>query len=54
MSEALALTPTQRAAMAKRARRNVLDNFTTAAMQRQTLEVYDKHLGTDLARRFDL
>jgi glycosyltransferase involved in cell wall biosynthesis len=54
LSEALALTPTQRAAMAKRARRNVLDTFTTAAMQRQTLEVYDKHLGTDLARRFDL
>ena len=52
LTEALALTRAERASMAKRARQNILDNFTTAAMQRQTLEVYDKHLGTDLARRF--
>ena len=34
--------------MGERARRHVLANFTTEAMQRRTLAVYDRLLGTAL------
>jgi glycosyltransferase involved in cell wall biosynthesis len=50
---ALALGPAERAAMAQRARRHVLAHFTVAAMQRRTLAVYDRLLGTVLERRFE-
>jgi glycosyltransferase involved in cell wall biosynthesis len=52
LGEALGLSPQQRAEMGARARQRVLANFTTAAMQRQTLAVYDRLLGTPLAARF--
>lgn len=53
LNDALSLTPSERAAMAVRARRNILTNFTTASMQRQTLAVYDQLLGTHLGVAFD-
>jgi glycosyltransferase involved in cell wall biosynthesis len=52
LAEALQLTPAARAAMAMRARRHVLANFTAEAMQRSTLRVYDRLLGSSLERRF--
>jgi glycosyltransferase involved in cell wall biosynthesis len=52
LSEALALAPNERKAMAERSLRHVLANFTTEAMQRRTLAVYDRLLGTQLAARF--
>lgn len=51
LSEALALTPDQRAAMVKRARANILNTFTTVAMQTKTLSVYDALLGTSLTTK---
>ena len=53
LAEALALVPGERAAIGERARRHVLAYFTTAAMQRRTLAIYDKLLGTGLEGRFD-
>jgi glycosyltransferase involved in cell wall biosynthesis len=52
LSEALALTDAARTEIGGRARRHVLAHFTLAAMQRQTLAVYDRLLGSALERRF--
>jgi glycosyltransferase involved in cell wall biosynthesis len=52
LSAALALTEPARAEIGGRARRHVLSHFTLAAMQRQTLAVYDRLLGSALERRF--
>jgi hypothetical protein len=48
----LALPPQGRLAMAVRARRHVLVHFTKEAMQRRTLAVYDRLLGSALEIRF--
>jgi glycosyltransferase involved in cell wall biosynthesis len=53
LAEALTLPPQDRAAIGGRARRHVLANFTTESLQRRTLAVYDRLLGTDLQRRFN-
>lgn len=53
LAEALALSAESRAAMGERARRHVLAAFSLAAMQRQTLAVYDSLLGTHLAEAFE-
>lgn len=52
LAAALAMPASARTALARRARLHVLDHFTLDSMKRQTLEVYDQLLGTDLARRF--
>jgi glycosyltransferase involved in cell wall biosynthesis len=52
LAVALALHSAARAAMAGRARAHVLAQFTVEAMQRRTLAVYDRLLGTLLERRF--
>jgi len=52
LAAALALTGAQRAAIAQCARAHVLARFTVEAMQRSTLAVYDRLLGTILERRF--
>jgi glycosyltransferase involved in cell wall biosynthesis len=52
LAEALALEPAARAGIGERARRHVLAHFTTEAMQRRTLGVYDRLLGTHLQNRF--
>ncbi len=52
LAAALALEPAERRAMGERARAHVLARFTVAAMQRRTLAVYDRLLGTALERRF--
>jgi len=49
----LGLAPAERPAMGERARRHVLANFTTEAMQRRTLAVCDRLLGTALVDRFN-
>jgi glycosyltransferase involved in cell wall biosynthesis len=54
IAEALSLSPDDRAEMGARARRHVLANFTTQAMQRRTLAIYDRLLDTDLKDRFVL
>jgi glycosyltransferase involved in cell wall biosynthesis len=53
LAEALALAPAERIAIGERARRHVLAHFTTEAMQRRTLTVYDRLLGTALEGRFN-
>lgn len=53
LEAALQLSPSEHAAMAVRATRSIGERFTLAAMQRQTLAVYDEILGTDLAGRFE-
>jgi len=53
LAEALALAPSERTAMGERARRHVLAHFTTEAMQRRTLVVYDRLLGTALENQFN-
>jgi glycosyltransferase involved in cell wall biosynthesis len=53
LAAAQALAPAERSAMGTRARRHVLANFTTETMQRHTLAVYDRLLGTALAARFN-
>jgi glycosyltransferase involved in cell wall biosynthesis len=52
LATALALSPGERSAIGGRARQHVLAHFATASMQRQTLAVYDRLLGTVLERRF--
>ena len=52
LAVALALEPVARSALAGRARAHVLAQFTVEAMQRRTLAVYDRLLGTFLERRF--
>ena len=51
ISEALALDAPERRAIGERASRHALATFTLDAMKRQTLAVYDRLLGTDLASR---
>ncbi len=52
LAEALTLQPHERAAIGENARAHVLAAFTTQAMQRHTLTVYDRLLGTALERAF--
>ena len=52
LEEALALTGADRAAIGARARANVTSRFTLAAMQENTLAVYDSLPGTTLAQAF--
>ncbi len=52
LATALEMPPDARAGLAGRARAHVLAHFTTAALQRRTLAVYDGLLGTLLERRF--
>ena len=52
IAEALAMPDAQRQAMSARTIASIAARFTVAAMQRQTLEVYDSLLGTKLAARF--
>lgn len=49
MAEALSLTPEARAALGARARTRAVTQFSLDSMRRQTLEVYDGLLGTQLA-----
>jgi glycosyltransferase involved in cell wall biosynthesis len=53
LAEALSLAPATRTAMGVRARQHVLANFSVTSMQRSTLGVYDRLLGTALQARFD-
>ena len=52
LAQALALPALEREALAGRARAHVVAQFTVEAMQRRTLAVYDRLLGTVLERRF--
>lgn len=52
IAEALAMPEAERQAMSARAVASIAARFTVAAMQRQTLAVYDGLLGTQLAARF--
>lgn len=52
LAEALTLPPRERAALGERGRRHVLTNFTTESLQRRTLAVYDRLLGTAMEDRF--
>ena len=52
LAGALALTGAERAPIADRARAHVLALFTVQAMQRRTLAVYDRLLGTVLERNY--
>ncbi len=52
LATALALSGAERRAIGTRARAHVLARFTVQAMQRSTLAVYDRLLGTLLERRF--
>jgi glycosyltransferase involved in cell wall biosynthesis len=52
LAEALTLQPHERAVIGVNARAHVLAAFTTRAMQRSTLTVYDRLLGTALEREF--
>ena len=53
LAESLSLAPATRTAMGVRARQHVLANFSVTSMQRSTLGVYDRLLGTALQARFD-
>jgi glycosyltransferase involved in cell wall biosynthesis len=53
LAAALGLTPDMRAAMGARARTRTLELFSLDAMKRQTLQVYDRLLSTDLTGAFD-
>ena len=52
LAGALALAGTERTAIGNRARAHVLAQFTVQAMQRRTLAVYDRLLGTILEEHF--
>jgi glycosyltransferase involved in cell wall biosynthesis len=52
LAEALVLTPEKRSAIGSAARRHVLESYTVEAMQRRTLAVYDRLLGTSLLKAF--
>jgi len=52
IAEALSMPEAERDAMSARAATSIAERFTVAAMQRQTLEVYDGLLGSDLASKF--
>jgi glycosyltransferase involved in cell wall biosynthesis len=53
LREVLNLTPAEREAIGQRARRHVNARFTTAKMQKNTLDVYDQLLGTTLSKTFE-
>lgn len=53
LAAALALTDDQRQAMGARSRAHVMAHFTKRNLQLQTLDVYDRLLGTELRRRFE-
>jgi glycosyltransferase involved in cell wall biosynthesis len=53
LRQALALSAAERTAIGRRARQHVLAHFTMAHMQRRTLAVYDRLLGTALEARFN-
>lgn len=52
LREALALNARERKSLGERARRHALANFTVRGLQRRTLAVYDRLLGTGLAEAF--
>jgi glycosyltransferase involved in cell wall biosynthesis len=52
LAAVLALAPEARASVGARARQHALAHFTVDAMQRRTLAVYDRLLGTALEREF--
>ncbi|HEX2335142.1 MAG TPA: hypothetical protein VHI72_01580, partial [Hyphomicrobiaceae bacterium] len=52
LADALALAPAARRDLGQRARRHILGTYTVEAMQRRTLAVYDRLLGTALEHRF--
>jgi glycosyltransferase involved in cell wall biosynthesis len=52
MRQALALPEAARRAMGQRARAFVAANYSVRELQRQTLAVYDRLLGTRLAEQF--
>ena len=52
IDRALAMPEPQRAAMGERARAHILARFSAREMQRATLAVYDRLLGTSMARNF--
>jgi glycosyltransferase involved in cell wall biosynthesis len=51
LAQALTLPPAARAALAARVRRHAVQNFSVGAMQKRTLAVYDRLLGTSLHAR---
>jgi glycosyltransferase involved in cell wall biosynthesis len=53
LADALAMSPELRATMGQRARSRTLERFSLTAMQRQTLQVYDKLLLTKLCQDYD-
>ncbi len=53
ITELLNLSEDDRRAMSDRARLHARSNFTTQTLQRATLSVYDRLLGSQLAARFD-
>jgi glycosyltransferase involved in cell wall biosynthesis len=53
LREVLSLSPAEREVIGLRARRHVRANFTTAQMQKNTLDVYDHLLGTTLSTTFE-
>jgi glycosyltransferase involved in cell wall biosynthesis len=52
MAEALSLSPGARAALGARARARALGRFGLDSMRRETLDVYDRLLGTGLAAAY--
>jgi len=50
IGEALSMTPEERAAMGARARQHVQTSYSLRQMKQQTLQVYDRLLGTHLAK----
>ncbi len=53
LAHALALSPSARGAIGDLARRHAAANFSVGAMQRRTLSVYDRLLGTGLHARLE-
>ena len=53
ITELLNLSEDDRRTMSNRARQHARSNFTTQTLQRATLSVYDRLLGSQLAARFD-
>jgi glycosyltransferase involved in cell wall biosynthesis len=53
LARVLALSPSARAGIGERARRHAIANFSVGAMQRSTLAVYDRLLGTELHARLE-
>jgi len=51
LAHALALSQPARAALGDRARRHAVQNFSVGAMQKRTLAIYDRLLGTNLHAR---